>query len=113
MTTPNAFGPADRKDRSRELYVGNEADTDEYGEAQPAKLLALVGGLVGEMEHKDQITLAGLLAVWLAAVDGSRYGGADQSAPVFTFIHDWLWDRGQHPYCETFAEWQETDGDDE
>lgn len=109
------FGPDEFKERSRELYVGNESDTDEYGETAPAKLLALMGAVVERMDRSDTLQLVTLAAPWLqACADGGceRYAGAEESAPVFEFIHDWLWARGEHPYNDTFEDWKADHEDD-
>lgn len=86
---------------SRESYVGNECDTDEYGETQPEKGLGVVTGLIGLgahlQGHRERVVL--LAKAWMAAVDPTeRYGGADELRPLLELHHDLLWDRGEHPY---------------
>lgn len=110
MSESKPFGPDELKPRSRDFYVGNESDTDEYGETQPGKLLALIGAVVEQMDGDAVRQLTALAAPWLtacAAGDCGRYEGAEESAPVFAFIHDWMWDRGEHPYCDTIEDWHD------
>jgi|SRR5262245_57761201 len=117
-----AFGPEEFKAHSRDLYVGNEADTDEYRETEPRKLLALVAAESENLEGEALKTLVSLTASWLQAVAqqwgeyGSgpepeashpAYAGTEAAAAVFGFIHDQMWDRGEHPYYDTFTEWRE------
>jgi hypothetical protein len=102
---------------SRERYVGNECDTDEYGETQPAKGLVICAAFLDAPDHPEGLLL--LVQRWVAAL-GGRYDGADQLEPILNEYHDWLWERGSHPYdterpgdyfdLETMDEYREDGG---
>jgi hypothetical protein len=122
------FGPEELKARSRDLYVGNESDTDEYRETEPRKLLALVASEADSLDGDALKTLLRLTTTWLQAVQDRwgeygkgpepeathpAYAGAEESAAVFGFIHDRMWDRGEHPYCDDLDDWHDQYGDDD
>ncbi len=95
------FGPEELKARSREAFTGNECDTDQYGETQPAATLSKIGTLADMFsEDPDQMeTLMDLVAPWvLAASTMGRYDGAAEAEPIHNLYHDTLWAEGQHPY---------------
>lgn len=98
------FGPDDDvKIWSREAYIGNEADSDEYRETQPWKLLSTIGLWADQMPGRDGADdfLAAVQA-WISEA-GHSYDGSEASKPLFAMIHDMLWDIGEHPYFEDYA----------
>lgn len=90
------------KEFCRESFVGNECDTDEYGETQPAKGWRYIA------DWLDAIYPAKLdpdamieIADWVrACAEGDRYSGANELVPVLGRYFDWLWETGEHPYSE-------------
>jgi hypothetical protein len=101
------FGPEDLRARSRESFVGNECDTDEYGESQPEKGEAYLARALEIARHPATIqTLRGLAEKWRSAL-GGRYDGADELRPILEILHDLLWERGEHPYYGDVAELRE------
>jgi hypothetical protein len=90
----------------RESYVGNECDTDEYGETQPVKGLTMIADLASALENdRDRVNaLMVQVSEWTRAWDGSRYGGAEELMPLYGQYFDVLWDRGRHPYYTSEAE---------
>lgn len=86
----------------REQFVGNETDTDEYGETQPAKGFGYVAELFERTEDaKDADLLAEVLA-WVTAIQtGGRYDGADELQPLLARLFDLLWEANEHPYCDS------------
>lgn len=89
---------------SRERYVGNECDTDEYRETQPAKGLAVVAEMLEAPESPDGLLY--LVQAWVAALQdpddaqapGDPYAGAEELTHVLAMYHDWLWIQMRHPY---------------
>lgn len=96
---------------SRERYVSNECDTDEYRETQPAKGLGVAAEVLEGPNTPDGFLL--LVQNWVANLEdttdaqapGDPYAGADHLAVLLGVYHDWLWEQGKHPYDT------ETDGD--
>ena len=88
----------------RDSFVGNECDSDEYGETQPAKGFGYIADWLESIhpEHLDPEALDEI-ALWTRALaddPGARYGGADELRPVLARYFDHLWDAGRHPYSE-------------
>lgn len=95
---------------ARDQFVGNECDSDEYRETQPAKGLGYAADcldrLAAQGARHDEF--ARLTAVWLTAkAAGGSYAGADALEPVLTIYFDVLWEAEEHPYFEWGAadEW--------
>lgn len=87
----------------RDNFVGNECDSDEYGETQPAKGLGMIGDYVLLIsEDREKIEhLVELMSNWLNVVLDSafaRYGGAEQLEPILRLYFDALWEINRHPY---------------
>ena len=99
-TTRVPFGPEDLKIRSREEFVGNECDTDQYRETQPMSGLSraadLLEYLYGASDQRFQYAWA-LVQKWVDAA-GHNYEGCDEAVPLYELIHDVLWEQGKHPY---------------
>lgn len=99
---------------SREAFVGNECDTDEYRETQPEKGLAFIHSYVERIMHtgyEGDLALErilGLTADWLKAyahdIHDTAYAGAEQLTPIMAIIHDDAWARGTHPYGDDYLE---------
>jgi hypothetical protein len=92
------------KDYCRDSFTGNECDSDEYGETQPAKGFGYIADWLDGIhpEHLDPEALEAI-AAWVRALaddPGSRYGGAEELVPVLQRYFDWLWDQGRHPYSQ-------------
>src|SRR5215510_9142477 len=106
--TKGPFGPEELKARSRDLYVGNESDTDEYRETEPAKLLSLIGSVAQEMPGDKLQEMVDLMAPWIATVHENGgcadYAGAEEAAAIFALIHDHMWDNGEQPYYDTIED---------
>ena len=98
----------------RDAYVGNECDTDEYGETQPVKGLGIIADLASRLEgHDDDLNaLMALVRTWTTAWNGTRYGGAEELAPICALYFDTLWAAGEHPYESNEADLAERIADD-
>lgn len=124
----SAFGPDQFKAASRDSYVGNETDTDEYRETQPAKGVQHIAAAHAHATPEQQRELERLMLAWLTDATGvewstqaawsleeekdgdphfGTYEGADALTPALNLAHDILWDAGLHPYCGDFDEWRE------
>ena len=92
----------------REAYIGNECDTDEYGEAQPAKGVRVLAWAIdlAEGDGPTQRDLCRALRQWLEAYE-PRYEGAEELAQALTLAFDVLWAHGEHPYCSSEEELRE------
>jgi hypothetical protein len=116
-------------EKLKQDFVGNECDTDEYRETQPAKgmryvanLLELIEGM-GTTEHKVIVLCEKWLHAMLndpmyegageaAPVDGGWpwYAGAKELTPLMELYFDYMWAKGEHPYYDDEAaldEWLE------
>ena len=93
---------------AREAFVGNECDTDEYGETQPAKGIGYILEWTERAgDPKDPEMWADVRA-WLDAMaGGGRYAGADELMPVLVRCFDLLWSAGEHPYYDNTDEGRE------
>ena len=114
------FGPDVFCALSRELYVGNEADTDEYRETQPEKGLRHMESALAYATPEEATELHRLTVAWLASagveatpesaysaawdLQFGAYEGADGLVPMLSLAHDILWRAGLHPYYATFSE---------
>jgi hypothetical protein len=108
---PQPFGTDEEKVRSRELFVGNEADSDEYRETQPFKLLGYIGHVASGFDgHPLQEEFVQAVKVWVAACGGS-YEGAEESHRVLELVHDAFWEAGEHPYYGDVEELREVIAD--
>lgn len=128
--------PEATKKFSREAFVGNECDTDEYRESQPEKGLGMISALVHILSEQtearshelDETIIDGLSrreilvkvfelsAKWINLATGS-YEGANELTSILEIYHDVLWARGEHPYygddVDEFLESYEDDLDGE
>lgn len=82
----------------REAEIGNECDTDEYRETQPAKGLLMVAEALEDtgLQGEDYFRLVKLTAEWLGEVEDERssYGGSEQLKPVLGMVFDRRWEQG-------------------
>jgi len=117
MTTTTApFGPEELRARSRDAYVGNETDTDQYGETQPSAgvgVAAAIMTLLPEFTNEADLAWTEIQAWVAAADDPHNYDGADEAATMYARYHDLMWDRGEHPYYNDLAELKEMLDDDD
>jgi len=89
------FTQAD-KQLLREAFVGNETDSDEYGEGWPAK------GFYWIQTTEADEKMTALALTWLQAWNGEgrgRYAGAAAARPLCELIFDRMWAAGETPYC--------------
>lgn len=79
----------------REQFIGNECDSDEYRETQPAKGL----GMAAHWAELDPSADMTLVVEWLQAVGlGGSYAGASELALVLGAYFDALMAQGEDPY---------------
>jgi len=91
----------------RDLFVGNETNTDQYSEAYPESGIDKLTWLALQILPGDprRAELGELTLQWLAADpnSGSSAGGAEFE-PIARLYFDLLWERGEHPYNDTFED---------
>ena len=103
----------------RDLFVGNECDTDEYRETQPAKGLEYVAQWANTRNQvlgysaSELAPMLTLVRDWLDAIvqahgeDHSAdawtyaYAGSEKLTPVLEVVFDTLIEAEQHPYGDT------------
>lgn len=90
---------------AREQFVGNECDSDEYGETQPAKGFSYIADWFESLRpnYPEEDVLREIIT-WVEALadePGGRYAGAEQLQPVLARYFDFLMESGQHPYEHT------------
>lgn len=94
----------------RDQEVGNETDSDEYRETQPAKGLHYIAAFLDDFapgqaacEEVIRMTMG-----WLGVVDDAHtnkvewnnrigwyaYGGAEELAPILEICFDFMWEQG-------------------
>lgn len=103
------------KEWCREQFVGNECESDEYRETQPAKGLGYVADWA---EARNEVLgysagenrMLSLVRDWLDAIIRAHgedhdadpwsyaYAGADELKPVLRLYFDTLWELDRHPY---------------
>ncbi len=99
---------ADDKELLKDAFIGNEADTDEYGEAWPQKGLDYLAGMGPEAWNggESESIMAAILE-WVTAWNAEgrgRYAGADASRTLLGFIFEDAWEQGRLPYYDDLGE---------
>ena len=108
----------------REQFIGNECDSDEYRETQPAKGLGMIADwahVKGTFGYEQAETeMLRLVRDWINAMIGAHegdhtaeswlyaYAGAEELRPVLGIYFDTLWELDRHPYeheVELLLEW--------
>jgi hypothetical protein len=85
----------------KQSQVDNECGTDEYGETQPMKGVAMISEEMQQHEEfsKEALDLARLLGRWLQAWEEegeTRYAGAEALVPALEAVFDYRWERGYY-----------------
>ena len=102
--------PEEYKVWSRNQNVGNETNSDEYRETQPAKGLHMISDFLDDYRAGWEVSneVIRLTHQWLGVVDDAHtrqgvwnkkigwyvYGGAEELAPILTICFDFLWEEG-------------------
>jgi hypothetical protein len=104
---------------AKDLFIGNECDTDEYRESQPAKGLeyvarwAQVRNQVLGYSASELAPMLQLVRDWLDAIVRAHdedhtddpwewaYAGSGELPPVLSVVWDTLIEAGEHPYGDT------------
>ena len=91
--------------RLRELFLGNEADSDEYRECQPSKTFEFLTGLGEDLVSKHHERIMEALVEWtigymedLRANPESSYPGARSWESIGNIIFDIHIEQDEHPY---------------
>lgn len=114
----------------RDLYVGNECDTDEYRETQPAKGLEHIAAWASAradvlgFEASETTKMLTLVRDWLDAIvrihgedhDADpwvySYAGSEELQPVLAIVFDTLIAVDEHPYGlspeEAWSDWSDS-----
>jgi hypothetical protein len=96
----NGIDPDRFKDWQRMMEVGNECDTDEYRETQPAKGLHYIADFFDDWSPGVSAVyeMMELVKKWLDAGAnlGDAYSGAEQLVPILENCFDFIWERGGH-----------------
>lgn len=85
----------------RQAEVDNECGTDEYGETQPYKGLAMLSEFFQDFPTDDGAALSMMrrMIAWLTAIvdeNYERYAGADSLIDCLTFLYDLRWEQGYY-----------------
>jgi hypothetical protein len=96
----NGIDPENFKAWQRMMEVGNECDTDEYRETQPAKALHYIADFFDDWSPGVSAVyeMMELVKKWLDAGAnlGDAYSGAEQLVPILENCFDFIWERGGH-----------------
>jgi hypothetical protein len=102
-----AFAEEKYREYLRAMYVDNEGD--QYDETYPDNGFSIISRLdnfVGG-DFVQRARLAALVLQWSIAepnVDRGRGAGWEQWVPIAEWYFDQLWERGEHPYNDSFEE---------